>query len=59
MRVEDDEALFLTKVADEKIKSDMPRENAKFLFGSNQHSSSPTEFSQTETGEVLTHFGTT
>ena len=41
MRVEDDEALFLTKVADEKIKSDMSRENAKLLFGSNQHSSSP------------------
>ena len=54
MRAEDKEDEFLEQVKEERVFSDMTRENAKFLFGSNQSSSSPTEFSKSETGEVLT-----
>ena len=54
MRAEKDEDAFLEQVKEEKVFSDMTRENAKFLFGSNQSSSSPTVFSKTPTGEVLT-----
>lgn len=54
MRAEKNEGAFLEKVSEGKIKSDMTRENAKFLFGSDQSSSPRTEFSKTPTGEVLT-----